>query len=195
MNFIISIWTALCVFYLHILLLYTVWGKCLHIIPQCHFFHFKKPKTVPFFIFNAEFICHLSWRRPKNVSDIYIKKKHKAKPAHDAKKPTSAPLLYLKRTLALASRGRALSKPLPLLRSEDDFISPGPSSSPEESLYWIISLCWGSTWVADRRHIDGLQHMETQSAAAFPGQFVPKLSNISKNSTTVICQCSHWHQL
>lgn len=54
---------------------------------------------------------------------------------------SSAPLLYLKRTLALASRGRALSKPLPLLRSDDDLISPDPSSSPEESLYWIISLC------------------------------------------------------
>lgn len=84
-------------------------------------------------------ICHYD---ASKMYQIYIyKKKHKENPAHDAKKPTSAPLLYLKRTLALASRGRALSKPLPLLRSDDDFISPGPSSSPEESLYWIISLC------------------------------------------------------
>lgn len=63
-----------------------------------------------------------------------------------AKEPTSVPLLYLKRTLALVSSGVALSEPLPPLIAVvagnlGDVIIPGPSSSPEESLYWIISLC------------------------------------------------------
>lgn len=103
------------------------------------FFSIQEAKNVSFLMLNLFAICH--YDAPKKCIRYIKKKKHKAKPAHDAKKPTTAPLLYLKRTLALASSGGALSKPLPLLRSDDDFISPGPSSSPEESLYWIISLC------------------------------------------------------
>ncbi len=59
------------------------------------------------------------------------------------------PLLYLKRILALLSSlwEGELPEPLPpLTPGGGDVTAPGPSSSSEESLYWIILLCWGSAY-------------------------------------------------
>ena len=60
---------------------------------------------------------------------------------------TSIPLLYLKRTSALLSSLWESLVPLPLLTAGwGDVTFPPSSSSPEESLYWIILLCWGSAY-------------------------------------------------
>lgn len=65
----------------------------------------------------------------------------------EAQSRRTVPLLYLKRTFALVSSLRAgeLTEPLPPFAEGDDAPAPDPSSSPDESLYWIILVFWGST--------------------------------------------------